>query len=31
MSLHTEGIGYPDLDDLIRMPSDLEFVIGRLN
>ncbi|KOB76056.1 Peptidylprolyl isomerase, partial [Operophtera brumata] len=26
-SLHTEGIGYPDLDELIRKPCDLEFII----
>jgi hypothetical protein len=28
MTLHTEGIGYPDLDDLISKPCDLEFIIG---
>ncbi|XP_046966339.1 aryl-hydrocarbon-interacting protein-like 1 [Vanessa cardui] len=27
MTLHTEGIGYPDLDDLINSPCDLEFII----
>ncbi|XP_068633299.1 aryl-hydrocarbon-interacting protein-like 1 [Battus philenor] len=27
MTLHTEGIGYPDLDDLISNPCDLEFII----
>ncbi|XP_041979263.1 aryl-hydrocarbon-interacting protein-like 1 [Aricia agestis] len=27
MTLHTEGIGYPDLDDLINNPTDLEFII----
>ncbi|XP_059051997.1 AH receptor-interacting protein [Achroia grisella] len=30
MTLHTEGIGYPDLDDLINNPSDLEFIIELL-
>lgn len=30
MTLHTEGIGYSDLDDLISNPSDLEFIIGNL-
>lgn len=29
-TLHTEGIGYPDLDELIRKPSDLEFIIGMM-
>lgn len=28
-SLHTEGIGYPDLDELIKNPCDLEFIIGK--
>lgn len=28
MTLHTEGIGYADLDDLISHPCDLEFIIG---
>lgn len=28
MTLHTEGIGYRDLDDLISNPCDLEFIIG---
>ncbi|XP_034831777.1 AH receptor-interacting protein isoform X1 [Maniola hyperantus] len=27
MTLHTEGIGYSDLDDLINNPCDLEFII----
>lgn len=31
MTLHTEGIGYPDLDDLINNPCDLEFIIGKYN
>ncbi|XP_026761768.1 aryl-hydrocarbon-interacting protein-like 1 [Galleria mellonella] len=30
MTLHTEGIGYPDLDDLINNPCDLEFIIELL-
>ncbi|XP_013145080.1 PREDICTED: AH receptor-interacting protein isoform X2 [Papilio polytes] len=30
MTLHTEGIGYSDLDDLIRNPCDLEFIIELL-
>ncbi|CAH2096009.1 unnamed protein product [Euphydryas editha] len=30
MTLHTEGIGYPDLDDLINNPCDLEFIIEML-
>lgn len=28
MTLQTEGIGYPDLDELMKNPCDLEFVIG---
>lgn len=28
MTLHTEGIGYADLDELISKPCDLEFIIG---
>ncbi|CAH4028348.1 AH receptor-interacting protein [Pieris brassicae] len=30
MTLHTEGIGYPDLDDLISNPCNLEFIIELL-
>ncbi|XP_047504017.1 AH receptor-interacting protein [Pieris napi] len=30
MTLHTEGIGYPDLDDLISNPCELEFIIELL-
>ncbi|XP_053610021.1 aryl-hydrocarbon-interacting protein-like 1 [Plodia interpunctella] len=30
MTLHTEGIGYPDLDELISNPCDLEFIIELL-
>ncbi|CAH0751598.1 unnamed protein product [Diatraea saccharalis] len=30
MTLQTEGIGYTDLDDLIRNPCDLEFIIELL-
>ncbi|XP_045498476.1 AH receptor-interacting protein [Colias croceus] len=30
MTLHTEGIGYQDLDDLISNPCDLEFIIELL-
>ncbi|XP_032517580.2 AH receptor-interacting protein [Danaus plexippus] len=30
MTLHTEGIGYADLDGLINQPCDLEFVIELL-
>ncbi|XP_013194856.2 aryl-hydrocarbon-interacting protein-like 1 [Amyelois transitella] len=30
MTLHTEGIGYPDLDELISSPCDLEFIIELL-
>lgn len=29
MTLHTEGIGYQDLDELISKPCDLEFIIGK--
>lgn len=31
MTLHTEGIGYADLDDVINNPCDLEFIIGNVN
>ncbi|KAH9627913.1 hypothetical protein HF086_015357 [Spodoptera exigua] len=27
MTLHTEGLGHPDLDDLMKNPCDLEFII----
>ncbi|KAI8436991.1 hypothetical protein MSG28_010393 [Choristoneura fumiferana] len=30
MTLHTEGMGYPDLDDLTKNPCDLEFIIELL-
>ncbi|KAL4716688.1 hypothetical protein ACJJTC_004807 [Scirpophaga incertulas] len=30
MTLHTEGIGYSDLDELINNPCDLEFIIELL-
>ncbi|KAJ2949240.1 hypothetical protein O0L34_g6190 [Tuta absoluta] len=30
MTLQTEGIGYPDLDELISTPCDLEFIIELL-
>ncbi|KAL0882974.1 hypothetical protein ABMA27_016465 [Loxostege sticticalis] len=30
MTLHTEGIGYADLDELISKPCDLEFIIELL-
>ncbi|CAG9102901.1 unnamed protein product [Plutella xylostella] len=30
MTLQTEGIGYPDLDELMKNPCDLEFVIELL-
>ncbi|XP_047991762.1 aryl-hydrocarbon-interacting protein-like 1 [Leguminivora glycinivorella] len=30
MTLHTEGIGYPDLDSLMKEPCDLEFIIELL-
>lgn len=29
MTLQTEGIGYSDLDQLMREPCDLEFIIGK--
>lgn len=30
MTLHTEGIGYADLDDFINNPCDLEFIVELL-
>lgn len=27
MTLQNEGLGYKDLDDLLKCPSDLEFII----
>lgn len=30
MTLHTEGIGYKDLDEIITKPCDLEFIIELL-
>lgn len=31
MTLQTEGVGYDDLNDLLKNPSDLEFIIGTFN
>jgi len=30
VTLQNEGIGYPDLNELIKYPQDLEFTIGIL-
>ena len=31
VTLQNEGIGYDDLNDLIRNPQNLEFTIGKLD
>ena len=28
MSLKEHGLGYPDLDDLMKTPQPLEFILG---
>jgi hypothetical protein len=29
MTIQTEGVGYNDLNDILKDPSDLEFTIGK--